>query len=315
MKILSLLVCFIIFLCGCAASGNNSSNPDINSKISDNSKITDINGNSATLTKDSKIAACYGSFAECLTLAGLEPVGVTEDAIEDHGLEFSSDTKIVGTVKEINLEQLTQSDPDYVMLSADLSAHLKLEESLKELGFSYGYFRIDTFSDYKAFMKTLCDISKRDDLYEENVTIPEKNIENILAKVPENQSKDFLLMRAHSSGIKAKGDDNLAGQLLKELGAKNIADSHLSILEELSIEQIIEDDPEFIFVSFMGSEKAAKEYLKENFENNPAFASLTAVKNSNYILLPKDLFHYKPNNRWDESYEYLAKILYPEVFE
>ena len=315
MKILSLLVCFIIFLCGCAASGNNSSNPDINSKISDNSKITDINGNSATLTKDSKIAACYGSFAECLTLAGLEPVGVTEDAIEDHGLEFSSDTKIVGTVKEINLEQLTQSDPDYVMLSADLSAHLKLEESLKELGFSYGYFRIDTFSDYKAFMKTLCDISKRDDLYEENVTIPEKNIENILAKVPENQSKDFLLMRAYSSGIKAKGDDNLAGQLLKELGAKNIADSHLSILEELSIEQIIEDDPEFIFVSFMGSEKAAKEYLKENFENNPVFASLKAVKNSNYILLPKDLFHYKPNNRWDESYEYLAKILYPEVFK
>ena len=57
-----------------------------------------------------------------------------------------------------------------------------------------------------------------------------------------------------------------------------------------------------------------KEYLKENFENNPAFSSLKAVKNSNYILLPKDLFHYKPNNRWDESYEYLAKILYPEVF-
>ena len=308
MRILSLLVCFIIFLCGCASADNSSNQTS-------NHTITDIYGNSANLNKDSKIVSCYGSFAECLMLAGLEPVGVTEDAIEEHGLRFSEDVKIVGTVKEINLEQLTQSDPDYVMLSADLSAHLKLEESLKELGFSYGYFRIDTFSDYKAFMKTLCDISKRDDLYEENVTIPEKNIENILAKIPENQSKDFLLMRAYSSGIKAKGDDNLAGQLLKELGAKNIADSHLSILEELSIEQIIEDDPEFIFVSFMGSEKAAKEYLKENFENNPAFASLTAVKNSNYILLPKDLFHYKPNNRWDESYEYLAKILYPEVFE
>ena len=144
---------------------------------------------------------------------------------------------------------------------------------------------------------------------------PQENIEKILAKIPENQSKDFLLIRAYSSGIKAKGDDNLAGQLLKELGGKNIADSHPSILEDLSLEQIINDDPQFIFVSFMGSEKAAKEYLKENFENNPAFSSLKAVKNSNYILLPKDLFHYKPNNRWDESYEYLAKILYPEVFK
>ena len=201
------------------------------------------------------------------------------------------------------------------MLSADLSAHLKLEESLKELELSYGFFRIDTFSDYKDFMKTLCDISLRDDLYKENVTKPQENIEKILAKIPENQSKDFLLIRAYSSGIKAKGDDNLAGQLLKELGGKNIADSHPSILDDLSLEQIINDDPQFIFVSFMGSEKAAKEYLKENFENNPAFSSLKAVKNSNYILLPKDLFHYKPNNRWDESYEYLAKILYPEVFK
>ena len=308
MRILSLLVCFIIFLCGCASADNSSNQTS-------NHTITDIYGNSANLNKDSKIVACYGSFAECLTLAGLEPVGVTEDAIEEHGLRFSEDVKIVGTVKEINLEQLTQSDPDYVMLSADLSAHLKLEESLKELGFSYGYFRIDTFSDYKDFMKTLCDISLRDDLYKENVTKPQENIEKILAKIPENQSKDFLLMRAYSSGIKAKGDDNLAGQLLKELGAKNIADSHPSILEDLSLEQIINDDPQFIFVSFMGSETAAKEYLKENFENNPAFISLKAVKNSNYILLPKDLFHYKPNNRWDESYEYLAKILYPEVFE
>ena len=33
-----------------------------------------------------------------------------------------------------------------------------------------------------------------------------------------------------------------------------------------------------------------------------------------YIVLPKDLFHYKPNNRWGESYQYLGEILYPELF-
>ena len=32
------------------------------------------------------------------------------------------------------------------------------------------------------------------------------------------------------------------------------------------------------------------------------------------IVLPKDLFHYKPNNRWGESYQYLGEILYPELF-
>ena len=32
-----------------------------------------------------------------------------------------------------------------------------------------------------------------------------------------------------------------------------------------------------------------------------------------YVILPGELFHYKPNKRWGESYEYLADILYPEI--
>jgi len=38
------------------------------------------------------------------------------------------------------------------------------------------------------------------------------------------------------------------------------------------------------------------------------------VKEGRYIVLPKDLFHYKPNNRWGESYQYLGEILYPTLF-
>ena len=46
----------------------------------------------------------------------------------------------------------------------------------------------------------------------------------------------------------------------------------------------------------------------------PAWNGLSAMRTERYYVLPKDLFHNKPNNRWDESYEYLAKILWPEVF-
>ena len=49
------------------------------------------------------------------------------------------------------------------------------------------------------------------------------------------------------------------------------------------------------------------------FEENPAWAGLSAVKNGRYVLLPKELFHYKPNVRWGESYACLAEILYPEL--
>ena len=55
-----------------------------------------------------------------------------------------------------------------------------------------------------------------------------------------------------------------------------------------------------------------EQLLAEGIESNPAWAGLTAVKEGRYILLPKELFHNKPNHRWGASYEILADYLYPE---
>ena len=60
-------------------------------------------------------------------------------------------------------------------------------------------------------------------------------------------------------------------------------------------------------------EEQALAYLEEHFESNPAWAGLSAVQSGRYLLLPKELFHYKPNARWGESYAYLAEILYPDL--
>lgn len=80
------------------------------------------------------------------------------------------------------------------------------------------------------------------------------------------------------------------------------------------MEIILQEDPDFIFVVTMGDSDEAMRSMAKGLEKNPAWAGLSAVKNENYIVLPKDLFHYKPNARWGESYEYLAKILYPKEF-
>lgn len=80
------------------------------------------------------------------------------------------------------------------------------------------------------------------------------------------------------------------------------------------MEEIISADPDFIFVITMGSsQEKALEYMTESLESNPAWTGLSAVKNKKYIVLPKNLFHYKPNAKWGESYAYLAKILYPDI--
>ncbi len=61
----------------------------------------------------------------------------------------------------------------------------------------------------------------------------------------------------------------------------------------------------------MGSSSAAAlEALDRALLSNPAWSGLTAVREGRYHVLPKDLFHYKPNARWGESYEILERILY-----
>ena len=139
-------------------------------------------------------------------------------------------------------------------------------------------------------------------------------VDRVLEAVQDEPHPTVLLLRAFSSGAKAKGDDNLAGVILRDLGAENLVEQHESLLEDVSLEEVIAADPDFIFVVTMGSsEEAALDYMEQNFESNPAWAELTAVQEDHYVLLPKELFHYKPNARWGESYAYLAKILYPEL--
>lgn len=106
----------------------------------------------------------------------------------------------------------------------------------------------------------------------------------------------------------------MTGAMLKDLGCVNLADENPSVLEELSLEFILEEDPDFIFVTTMGSsDEAALEAFASSFSSNPAWASLRAVKDGRFIVLPKDLFHLKPNARWPESYEMLAELLYGQA--
>lgn len=309
-KALIILICIITALSffGCSQEPQTPDNP------TESASVTDVNGTVVSLDKNARVVACYGSFAECWLLSGGNLAGVTQDAIDEGRITDTQGISVVGTVKSIDLEKLVELEPDYVILSADLTAHTGIKSSLDSLGISYGYFRVDTFEDYRAMMEQFCNVNEREDLFEENVVKVGERIDEILSEIPDESDKTVLLVRAFSTGIKAKTDDNLAGQILKEYSMINIADKTPSILEDLSIEQIIKEDPDYIFVTTMGSEEEAIAYLKNNIESNPAWSELSAVKNGNYVVLPKDLFHYKPNNRWDESYEHLAKIIYPEIF-
>ena len=95
------------------------------------------------------------------------------------------------------------------------------------------------------------------------------------------------------------------------MGCVNIADSDSSLLDDLSLEAIVKEDPDFIFVIIQGTNtEAALKNVDTLLKSNPVWNSLTAVKNNRYYVLDKSLYNFKPNERWGEAYQKLADILY-----
>lgn len=333
-----LLICFIVLslLIGCNSGQNggvnltdeSSANQSIDN--TDQSSIdntdstkeepyytfTDDLSNTVTLKqKPERVVSLIGSYAETWVLAGGELVGVTDDVITQRQMDISEETKIIGTVKDPNLEELLSLSPDFVLLSPDIENHIKISETLENLNIAHAFFKVEYFEDYLNMLDICTDITGNKELYEENGLKVQRQIEDVLSKIDKSKEPTVLFIRAFSSGAKAKSDDNMACKILEDLGTCNIASKHQSLLEDLSIEEIIEEDPDYIFVTTMGDSDKAIEALKKGIQQNPAWNNLSAVKNDRYVILPKELFHYKPNARWGESYEYLAKILYPENFQ
>ncbi len=331
-RFLPLFLALALLLTGCAAVSTTESTSQAVSQVDSSSSapesassqlesagevsITDSNGSQITLdTSAPRVVAAYGSFAEAWLLAGGELVGVTQDALEQRDLGLPEDIAVVGTVKEPNAEEIIALEPDLVLLASDITSQADIRDVLENAGLACAFFQVDTFADYAFMMEQLCAITGREDLYEENVTQVGQQIEEAQANAALSSTRpNVLLIRAFSTGIKAKTDDELAGAILKDLGAHNIADDHPSMLEDLSLEEVIAADPDYIFVTTMGDEQKALDYLNGLIQQNPAWSELSAVKEDRYIVLPKDLFHYKPNNRWGESYQYLGEILYPQLF-
>ena len=277
--------------------------------------FTDALGREVTVSKEpQRVATLIGSFADVWMLAGGSVCATAEDAWEDFGLELPNAVNI-GGAHSPNLELIFSANPDFVIASASTSSNVEMLETLETAGITVAYFDVDNFSDYLAMLDICTDITERKDLYECNGLAIQSQIKDIKQAIEERalpeEQRTVLLLRAHSSSVKAKGSKGtILGEMLADLGCINIADSDTSLLETLSVESIIRQEPYRIFVVTMGddTEKAINN-LNQMMNENPAWGTLDAVAEGRLHLMERKLFNIKPNADWAESYEKLSEIL------
>lgn len=304
MKLLSLILALLL-LTGCTAPA----------QVQEGYTFTDAVGNQVTVAeRPNTVAVLFSSFAEVWTLAG-GTVAVTVGESVERGF-VPAGTPLVddGAGKTIDHELLLAAQPDFVIGSVDIPAQAAACQAMADAGIPSALFRVDTFADYLAMLKICTDLTGNTEAFEANGVAVGHEIEALLATIEalDPPEQDILFVRAgsQSSATKAKrAPENFVCTMLQELGAHNIADEADILLDGLSLEEILLRDPDYIFLTTMGSEDAAKAYMEELFSQE-GWKDLSAVKNGNYTFLPKELYHFKPNARWAEAYIKLAELLY-----
>ncbi len=266
--------------------------------------------------KPEKVAVLLSSLADLWITAGGN-VDITVGESIERG--FVAENVILvdsGAGKTIDLEALIAAEPDFVLYASDIAGQLECADTLTAAGIPTAGFAVETFEDYLELLKICTDILDTPENYQvygENL----KNRVNSLIELAKSQGKqpDILFVRAGSTAkvTKAKTAENhFVCVMLKNLGTNNIAEAAPVLLDGLSIEEILLADPDVMLYTTMGDESAGGAYM-ESLLADPVWQTLTAVREGNVHQLPKDLFQYKPNARWDVAYEYLIELLYGDI--
>lgn len=312
-SVIAAAICVAMMLCLFSACGSAEA-----PRNGDSVTFTDALGRKVTVPKEpQRVVALIGSFADVWMLAGGSVCATAEDAWEDFGLELPNAVNI-GGAHSPNLELIFSANPDFVIASASTSSNVEMKETLEAAGITVAYFDVDNFEDYLVMLDICTELTGRKDLYEKNGLEIQSRIEatkrDMEARaLPENQ-RTVLLLRAHSGSVKAKGSEGtILGEMLADLGCINIADSDSSLLEALSVESVIRQEPYRIFVVTMGNDtQKAVDNLNQMMVENPAWGTLEAVAEGRLHLMDRKLFNIKPNAEWATSYEQLSEILLAE---
>jgi iron complex transport system substrate-binding protein len=118
--------------------------------------------------------------------------------------------------------------------------------------------------------------------------------------------------------------DPSAGRAAEGCGGRNVAsDLKLNMTTgEVGAEWVLAQNPDFIFLDFMGGDRSGPEKTKEDVKtelmkiieerSTEGFSNFTAVKDNHIYVVNRD---FVSGPRWVIGHVYIAKWLHPDIFE
>ena len=257
------------------------------------------------------IVSLAPSNTELLYAVGAGDQVVARDSFSDYPAEVVDLPDIGGGFSEYNLEEIVNLDPDLV-LAAEINT-AELVQSIEDLGINVFYISNPlTFDDLYANIENVGKLTGNSETAETVITDAQARVEAVVSAVAETDTVPTVYYELDATDPTkpyTAGPDTYYSTLINMAGGANIGDALSSSWAQISLEELVIQDPDIILLG-----DALYGITAESVGEREGWDTLTAVKDGNVLPFDDNLLA-RSGPRLVEGLEALAQILHPEVFD
>lgn len=277
--------------------------------------IVDDLGREVTLPKKpERIVVTSASFLEPLHAVGGDVVGRPDSKSTP---DWAKDKTSIGRVYNVDLEKLLACAPDLVIANKGMNE--KLLQPLEINKIPCVVVDMKNYEEVKNEVRIFSQITGEKEKGDALIASMDEKIKAVADRLPKKKLR-VAILHSTAQGLSVQLDTSIAGSTAKMLGFENVA-SGMKALEgnpdaaPYSIETLVEQNPEIIFVTSMGKIDEVKRGMEETISLNPAWQTIPAVKNGKMFYLSQEHFLLSPGIEYPAAVEEMAKQVYPELFK
>ncbi|EEK60270.1 MULTISPECIES: ABC transporter substrate-binding protein [Bacillus] len=300
------MLSIFFLLIGCSAKGDEKASATKTEKGKEKIEITDLSGRKVTFDKVPE------SFAT-LSMGDMDIIHALGGKIvgrPDTKLTLPDELKkaqVIGNAHQPNFEQIASLKPDVLVANNGFQKNVPTVEGQ---GTQVIISSANSVQDIQKNIELYGTVMKKEDKAKE---INQKMNDQMKKYEKKSDAKALLVYGAPGTYLAAL-PTSLSGDILEKTGGKNIASDFPETKEypqyaQLSVERIIEANPDVIYLITHGDPKSVKKAFEGEMMKNEAWKNLEAVKQNRVVILPPDLFGSNPGTKVTEAMDFMYKSI------
>ncbi|PGM76420.1 iron-hydroxamate ABC transporter substrate-binding protein [Bacillus cereus] len=300
------ILSIFFLLIGCSAKGDEKASATKTEKGKEKIEITDLSGRKVTFDKVPE------SFAT-LSMGDMDIIHALGGKIvgrPDTKLTLPDELKkaqVIGNAHQPNFEQIASLKPDVLVANNGFQKNVPTVEGQ---GTQVIISSANSVQDIQKNIELYGTVMKKEDKAKE---INQKMNDQMKKYEKKSDAKALLVYGAPGTYLAAL-PTSLSGDILEKTGGKNIASDFPETKEypqyaQLSVERIIEANPDVIYLITHGDPKSVKKAFEGEMIKNEAWKNLEAVKQNRVVILPPDLFGSNPGTKVTEAMDFMYKSI------